>query len=50
MIYMLNLSCTYILVCYGLMALPHGCVLLGGVPCINHAIKLILLIIVENFI
>jgi hypothetical protein len=48
MIYMLKLPCAYILVCYGLIALSHGCILRGGVSCINHGIKLILLIIVKN--
>jgi hypothetical protein len=48
MVYMLKLPYAYILVCYELIALSHGCILLGGVYCVNHGIKLILLIIVEN--
>jgi hypothetical protein len=47
---MLKLPCAYILVCYELIALSHGCIPLRGVSCINHGIKLILLIIVENSI
>jgi hypothetical protein len=48
MIYMLKLPCAYILVCYELIALSHGCILLGEVSSINHGIKLILFIIVKN--
>jgi hypothetical protein len=48
MIYILKLPCVYILVCYELIVLSHGCILLGGVSCINHGIKIILFIITEN--
>jgi hypothetical protein len=48
MIYMLKLPCAHILVCYELIALSHECILPWGVCSINHGIKLILLIIVEN--
>jgi hypothetical protein len=49
MIYMLKFSHAHILVCNDLIDPSHGCIHLGGVSCINHGIKLILLIIVENF-
>jgi hypothetical protein len=49
MIYMLKLPHAHILVCNDLIDLSHGCIHLGGVSSINHGIKLILLIIVENF-
>jgi hypothetical protein len=48
MIYMLKLPHAHILVCNDLIDLYHGCIHLGGVSCINHRIKLILLIIVKN--
>jgi hypothetical protein len=48
MIYMLKLPHAHILVCNDLLVLSHGCIHLGGVSCINHGIKLILLIIVKN--
>jgi hypothetical protein len=48
MIYVLKLPHAHILVCNDLFVLSHGCIHLGGVSCINHGIKLILLIIVEN--
>jgi hypothetical protein len=48
MIYMLKLPHAHILVCNDLIDLSHGCIHLGRVPCINHGIQLILLIIVEN--
>jgi hypothetical protein len=48
MIYMLKLPHAHILVCNDLIVLSHGCIHLGGVSCINHGIKLILLLIVEN--
>jgi hypothetical protein len=48
MIYVLKLLHAHILVCNDLFVLSHGCIQLGGVSCINHGIKLILLIIVEN--
>jgi hypothetical protein len=48
MIYMLKLPNAHILVCKDLLVLSHGCIHLGGVSCINHGIKLIPLIIVEN--
>jgi hypothetical protein len=48
MIYMLKLTHAHILVCNDLTDLSHGCIQLGGVSCINHGIKLILLIIFEN--
>jgi hypothetical protein len=48
MIYMLKLPHAHILVCNDLIYLYHGCIHLGGVSCINHRIKLILLIIVKN--
>jgi hypothetical protein len=47
MIYMLKLPHDHILVCIDLIDLSHGCINLGFF-CINHGIKLILLIIVEN--
>jgi hypothetical protein len=48
MIYMLKLPHAHILVCNDLFVLSHGCIHLGGLSYINHGIKLILLIIVEN--
>jgi hypothetical protein len=48
MIYMLKLPHSHILVCNDLIDLSHGCIHLGEVSCINHGIKPILLIIVEN--
>jgi hypothetical protein len=48
MFYMLKLPHAHILVRNKLIVLSHGCIHLGGVSCINHGIKLILLIIVEN--
>jgi hypothetical protein len=45
---MLKLPHAHILVCNDLFVLSHGCIHLGGLSYINHGIKLILLIIVEN--
>jgi hypothetical protein len=41
MIYMLKLPHAQMLVCCELIVLSRGCILLGGVSCINHEIKLI---------
>jgi hypothetical protein len=43
----LKLPCAYTLVCYELIVLSHGRILLGGVSCTNHGIELILVIIVQ---
>jgi hypothetical protein len=48
MIYMLKFPHAHILVCNDLIDLSHGCIHQGGVSSINHGIKLILFIIIEN--
>jgi hypothetical protein len=45
MIYVLKLPHAHILVCNDLFVLYHGCIHLGRVSCINHGIKLFLLLL-----